>query len=47
MPGSAGAPELRAMADPLRTTVLDLLLERAATVGELAAAVGRPNSSVA
>ena len=29
--------ELRAMADPLRTTILDLLLERAATVGELAA----------
>src|ERR1700683_3419488 len=39
--------ELRAMADPLRTTILDLLLERAATVGELAAAVGRPKSSVA
>ena len=27
------------MADPLRTTILDLVLERAATVGELAAAV--------
>jgi DNA-binding transcriptional ArsR family regulator len=39
--------ELRAMADPLRTTILDLLLERGATVGELAAAVGRPKSSVA
>src|ERR1700689_1169023 len=39
--------ELRAMADPLRTTILDLLLERAATVGELAAAVGRPKSTVA
>ena len=39
--------QLRAMADPLRTTILDLLLERAATVGELAAAVGRPKSTVA
>ncbi|MDQ3732588.1 MAG: winged helix-turn-helix domain-containing protein [Actinomycetota bacterium] len=39
--------ELRAMADPLRTTILDLLLERAATVAELAAAVGRPKSTVA
>jgi DNA-binding transcriptional ArsR family regulator len=39
--------ELRAMADPLRGTILELLLERAATVGELAAAVGRPTSSVA
>ena len=34
--------ELRAMAHPLRAAILDLLLERAATVGELAAAVGRP-----
>jgi DNA-binding transcriptional ArsR family regulator len=39
--------ELRAMADPLRGTVLDLLLERAATVSELATAVGRPKSTVA
>jgi DNA-binding transcriptional ArsR family regulator len=39
--------ELRAMADPLRSTLLDLLLERAATVTELAAAVGRPKSTVA
>lgn len=39
--------ELRAMADPLRGTLLDLLLERAATVGELATAVGRPKSTVA
>jgi DNA-binding transcriptional ArsR family regulator len=38
---------LRAMADPLRSTVLDLLLERAATVSELASAVGRPKSTVA
>src|SRR6266545_2309396 len=39
--------QLRAMADPLRATILDLLLERAATVAELAAAVGRPKSTVA
>jgi DNA-binding transcriptional ArsR family regulator len=42
------APEqLRAMAHPLRATILDLLLERAATVAELAAAVQRPKSTVA
>jgi DNA-binding transcriptional ArsR family regulator len=40
-------PQLRAMADPLRSTILDLLLERAATVSELASAVGRPKSTVA
>jgi DNA-binding transcriptional ArsR family regulator len=39
--------ELRAMSDPLRGTVLDLLLERAATVSELAEALGRPKSTVA
>jgi DNA-binding transcriptional ArsR family regulator len=39
--------QLRAMADPLRATILDLLLERAATVAELAAAVQRPKSTVA
>src|SRR6266536_1741757 len=39
--------QLRAMADPLRVTILDLLLERAATVAELAAAVQRPKSTVA
>jgi DNA-binding transcriptional ArsR family regulator len=39
--------QLRAVADPLRTTLLDLLLERAATVSELASAVGRPKSTVA
>ena len=39
--------ELRAMSDPLRSTLLDLVLERAATVTELAAAVGRPKSTVA
>ncbi len=38
---------LRAMADPLRATLLDLLLERAATVTELASAVNRPKSTVA
>jgi DNA-binding transcriptional ArsR family regulator len=39
--------QLRALADPLRATILDLLLERAATVAELAAAVKRPKSTVA
>jgi DNA-binding transcriptional ArsR family regulator len=39
--------QLRAIANPLRTTILDLLLERAATVGELAAAVDRPKSTAA
>jgi DNA-binding transcriptional ArsR family regulator len=39
--------QLRAIADPLRTTLLDLVLERAATVAELAAAVNRPKSTVA
>lgn len=39
--------ELRAMGHPLRNTLLDLLLERAATVQELAMAVQRPKSSVA
>jgi DNA-binding transcriptional ArsR family regulator len=39
--------QLRAMADRLRATILDLLLERAATVAELAAAVQRPKSTVA
>lgn len=39
--------QLRALADPLRTTILDLLLERAATVTELARAVSRPKSTVA
>jgi DNA-binding transcriptional ArsR family regulator len=37
----------KAIADPLRGAVLDLLLERAATVTELAAALGRPKSTVA
>jgi len=42
------APEqLRALADPLRRTLLELLLERAATVTEMARAVERPKSSIA
>jgi DNA-binding transcriptional ArsR family regulator len=39
--------QLRAMADSLRATLMDLLLERAASVAELASAVGRPKSTVA
>ena len=39
--------QLRAIAGSLRATILDLLLERAATVAELAAAVQRPKSTVA
>jgi DNA-binding transcriptional ArsR family regulator len=41
------AEEVRAISDPLRTTLLGLLHERAATVTELAAAVKRPKSTVA
>src|SRR5579859_3337872 len=42
------APEqLRALAEPLRATLLELLLERAATVTEMARAVERPKSTVA
>ena len=37
----------RALADPLRATLLELLLERAATVTEMAKAVDRPKSSIA
>jgi DNA-binding transcriptional ArsR family regulator len=40
-------PELKAVFHPLREQLLDLALERAATVAELAGAVGRPKSSVA
>jgi DNA-binding transcriptional ArsR family regulator len=40
-------PELKAVFHPLREQLLDLALERAATVAELAEAVGRPKSSVA
>ena len=38
---------VKAIFDPLRGTLLELLLERAASVQELAAAVGRPRSSIA
>ncbi|MFF0269324.1 ArsR/SmtB family transcription factor [Kribbella sp. NPDC004536] len=41
------AEQVRAISDPLRTTILGLLHERAATVTELATAVGRPKSTVA
>lgn len=39
--------ELRAMGHRMRSRVLDLLLDRAATVNELAEAIGRPPSTVA
>jgi DNA-binding transcriptional ArsR family regulator len=39
--------QVKALAHPLRNTILGLLHERAATVTELAAAVGRPKSTVA
>ena len=38
---------LRAVADPVRTLILDLVLERAMTVTELAAEVGRSKGTVA
>lgn len=41
------AEQVRAISDPLRTTILGLLHERAATVTELAIAVKRPKSTVA
>ncbi|MGI9006383.1 MAG: ArsR/SmtB family transcription factor [Streptosporangiaceae bacterium] len=42
------APEqLRALADPLRASILELLLERAATVTEMAHALNRPKSTLA
>jgi len=41
------AAQMKALADPLRSAVLDLVLERAATVNELATAAGRPPSLVA
>lgn len=43
----ATAQQVRAVADPLRTTILGLLHERAATVTELSVAVQRPKSTVA
>ena len=39
--------QVKAISHPLRTTILGLLHERAATVTELAAAVERPKSTVA
>jgi DNA-binding transcriptional ArsR family regulator len=39
--------QVKALGHPLRNTILGLLHERAATVGELAAALGRPKSTVA
>ncbi len=44
----ADTPEkMRAIVDPLRTRILDLVMDRAATVTELAAALDRPKSSMA
>lgn len=39
--------ELRAMGHRVRSRILDLVLDRAATVSELAEAIGRPPSTVA
>ena len=39
--------QVRALSHPLRNTILSLLHERAATVTELSAAIGRPKSTVA
>jgi len=39
--------QVKAIGHPLRTTILGLLHERAATVSELAGALGRPKSTVA
>jgi DNA-binding transcriptional ArsR family regulator len=39
--------QVRAIGHPLRTAILGLLHERAATVNELAVALGRPKSTVA
>lgn len=41
------ATQLKALGDQLRWTILDLVLERAMTVSELAARLGRPRGSVA
>jgi len=38
--------QLKALADPTRTTILDLVLERAATTTELAEALGKPKGTV-
>ena len=39
--------QLKALAEPVRSMILDLVLERAATVTELATALDRPKSSIA
>jgi DNA-binding transcriptional ArsR family regulator len=39
--------QVKALASEVRTQILDLVLERAATVGEFAAALDRPKSSIA
>jgi DNA-binding transcriptional ArsR family regulator len=39
--------QVKALSHPLRTTILGLLHERAATVNDLAVALGRPKSTVA
>ena len=41
------AQQLKAIAEPVRGLILDLVLERAASVTELAAALDRPKSSIA
>ena len=41
------ADQVRAIGHPMRTTILGLLHERAATVTEMATAAGRPKSTVA
>jgi DNA-binding transcriptional ArsR family regulator len=43
---ASGRTAMRALADPLRLAILDLVLERAASVTELAAALGRPRGTV-
>lgn len=45
---TADTPQrVRALVDPVRTEILDLVLDRAATVTELSRALDRPKSSVA
>ena len=43
----SSSPQLRALSHDLRSTLLELVLERAATVSEMAVAVDRPKSTVA
>jgi DNA-binding transcriptional ArsR family regulator len=45
--GLTAPSQVKAIGHPLRTTILGLLHERAATVSELAAALARPKSTVA